>query len=72
MKRKHLTNKQIRKATVAELIFRMNCLHIESERRPEDDGVPMTDIWEANAIHKELKQRLGRLGVFLAGETNEK
>ena len=68
MKRKNLTNKKIRKATVAGLIFRMNCLHIESERQPQDDGVPMSDIWEANAIRKELKRRLGRLGVFLAGE----
>jgi hypothetical protein len=69
MKRKNLTNKKIRKATVAELIFKMNCLHIESERQPQDAGVPMTDIWEASAIRKELKRRLGRLGVFLAGET---
>ncbi len=69
MKRRNLTNKKIRKATVAELIFRMNCLHVESERRPQDDGVPMTDIWEANAIRKELKRRLGKLGVFLAGES---
>lgn len=68
MKRKTLRNKQIRKATVAELIFRMNCLHVESERRPQDDGVPVTDIWEGTAIVKELRRRLGRLGVFLAGE----
>ena len=69
MKRRNLTSKKIHKATVAELIFRMNCLHVEGERRPEDVGVPMTDIWEAVAIRKELKRRLGRLGVFLAGES---
>ena len=68
MKRKTLTKRQIRKATVAELIFKMNCLHVESERRPEDDGVPMTDIQEGTTIVKELRRRLGSLGVFLAGE----
>ena len=64
MKRKTLTKKQIRKATAPELIFRMNCLHADSERRSEDVGVPMPDIWEAVAIVKELRHRLGRLGIF--------
>lgn len=65
MKRKNLTTAQIcDSATTMELIFRMNCLHAESKRRPEDDGIPMTDIWEAIAIVKELRRRLGRLGIF--------
>ena len=65
MKRKNLTTAQIcDSATTMELIFRMNCLHAESNRRPEDDGVPVADIWEAIAIIKELKRRLGRLGIF--------
>lgn len=73
MKRKNFTNKQIRKASTYELIFRMNCLHAECDRRSQDDGVPITDIWEANAIVKELRHRLGRLGIFytmLKEETN--
>ncbi len=65
MKKKNLTNSQIHdSATTMELVFRMNCLHAESQRRPEDAGVPVTDIWEANAIVKELRRRLGRLGIF--------
>ena len=64
MKKKILTTKQIRKASTCELIFRMNCLHAESNRRLQDAGVPMTDIWEAVAIVKELRRRLGRLGIF--------
>lgn len=64
MKRKNLTKKQITKASTYELIFRMNCLHAESNRRSQDDGVPKTDIWEANGIVNELKRRLGRLGIF--------
>ncbi len=71
MRKRNFTNKKIGKASTLELIFRMNCLHAESERRPQDDGIPMTDIWEATAIYKELKHRLGRLGVFYAGEKNE-
>jgi len=65
MPKKNLTNSQIHyKCTTIELIFRMNCLHAESNRRPEDAGVPMTDIWEAVSIIKELRRRLGRLGIF--------
>jgi len=69
MKRKILTKKQIRKATALELVFRMNCLHAESARRPQDAGVPMADIREASNIAKELRHRLGRLGIFYAGES---
>ena len=54
----------LRKASVIELIFRMDCLHTESKQRPEDDGVPMADIREASAIAKELRRRLGRIGAF--------
>ena len=68
MKKRNLTNKKIHKASTYELIFRMNCLHTECKRRPEDAGIPKTDLWEATAIIKELKHRLGRLGVFYAGE----
>jgi len=67
MKRKNLTTKQIQKASTYELIFRMNCLHAESKRRSrknQDVGIPITDIWEANTIVKELRRRLGRLGNF--------
>ena len=67
MSKKNFTNKQIQKASTYELIFRMNCLHADSARRPQDAGIPYADIWEANAIRKELKHRLGRLGVFFAG-----
>ena len=66
MPKKNLTTKQIQKASTYELIFRMNCLHTESNRRPEDAGIPITDIWEAVAIIKELKRRLGQLGIFYA------
>lgn len=75
MKRKNLTTNQIKKASTYELIFRMNCLHADSKRRPEDDRVPKTDIWEAVAIVKELRARLGRLGIFytmLKEKSNEK
>ena len=72
MKKKNLTTAQIHdSATTMELIFRMNCLHAESKRRPEDAGVPLTDIWEAVAIVKELKRRLGRLGIFYVEMNNE-
>jgi len=64
MPKKNLTKKQIQKASTYELIFRMNCLHAESNRRSEDAGVPIVDIWEAVSIIKELRRRLGRLGVF--------
>ena len=63
MKKRNLTNKKICKASMLELIFKMNCLHTENDRRPEDAGIPLTDIWEANAIVKELRRRLGRLGI---------
>lgn len=67
MPKKNLTNSQIcDKCTTMELIFRMNCLHQECKRRGEDAGIPMTDIWEADTIVKELKHRLGRLGIFYA------
>lgn len=75
MPKKHLTTKQIRKASTCELIFRMNCLHTECNRRSKDAGIPITDIWEANTIVKELRCRLGRLGIFytmLKEEKNEK
>ena len=66
-KKRNLTNSQIHdSATTIELIFRMNCLHAECDRRPEDAGIPITDIWEATAIVKELRRRLGRLGIFYA------
>jgi hypothetical protein len=71
MKRRNFTNKQISSASVIELIFRMNCLHAMSARIPEDAGVPYSDIWEASAIIKELRERLGRLGVFFAKEKNK-
>ena len=64
MPKKNFTNKQIQKASTYELIFRMNCLHAECNRRSEDAGIPVTDIWEANTIVKELRDRLGRLGIF--------
>ena len=54
----------LRKASVIGLIFRMNHLHAESERRPEDAGVPMANIREATVIAKELRRRLGRIGAF--------
>lgn len=54
----------LRKASEIELIFIMNHLHTESERRPEDAGVPVADIREASVIAKELRRRLGKLGVF--------
>lgn len=60
----NLTKREISKASTYELIFRMNCLHAESQRRPEDAGIPITDIWEANTIVIELRRRLGRLGIF--------
>ena len=73
MKRRNYTNNQISKASVIELIFRMNCLHAMSERMPEDAGVPYSDIWEASTIIGELRERLGRLGIFFAQEEyNEK
>ena len=64
MKKAILTKKQIRKASTYELIFRMNCLHAESNRRSKDAGIPITEIWEASSIVKELRRRLGRLGIF--------
>ena len=64
MKRITLTNKKIKKASALELIFRMNVLHADSKRRPEDAAIPKTDLWEATAIVKELRRRLGRLGIF--------
>lgn len=73
MKKKNLTNCQIHdSSTTMELIFRMNCLHAECKRRGEGTGIALTDIWEAVAIVKELKRRLGRLGIFYAEIKNEK
>lgn len=76
MKRKNLTTAQIHdSATTMELVFRMNCLHAECKRRGECAGIPKPDIWEAVAIVKELRRRLGRLGVFytmLKEDKNEK
>jgi len=54
----------LRKASVIELIFRLSHLHTESERRPEDAGVPVADIREATVIDRELRRRLGRIGAF--------
>lgn len=72
MKRKNLTIAQIHdSATTMELIFRMNCLHEECKRRGEDAGIPKSDLWEAVAIVKELRRRLGRLGIFYLEMTNE-
>ncbi len=72
--KKNLTNSQIHdKATTMELIFRMNCLHAECKRRGGAAGIPIADIWEAVAIVKELRCRLGRLGIFytmLKGDKN--
>ncbi|MCK4792800.1 MAG: hypothetical protein KAV87_54225 [Desulfobacteraceae bacterium] len=68
MKRKNFTNKQIHEAWTLNLIFRMNCLHAKSEQQPQDDGVPLADIWEATTIIKEIRRRFGRLGAFCAGE----
>jgi len=64
MPKKNLTNKQIRAAGTLELIFRLRCLHEESEDRPRDAGIPITDIWEAAAMVKELRRRLARLAAF--------
>ena len=70
--KKNLTKKQIHKASALELIFRMNCLHGDCKRQPEDDGIPKTDLWEATRIVKELRYRLGRLGIFYMEIKNEK
>ncbi len=64
MKIKNLTTKQIRASETLELRFRLNCLHADSENRSQDAGVPIRDIWEAVAIVKEIRRRLGRLGIF--------
>jgi len=58
MLNKRLTKEQISKATAMELTIRMNRLHTMSKARPEDAGTPVTDIREAVAIDKELRQRL--------------
>ena len=72
MKRRNLTNEQISSASVMELIFRMNCLHTMSKRMPEDAGVPYSDIWEASTIIQELRDRLGRIGIFYMEIKDEK
>ena len=72
MKRKNLTTAQIHVAGTFELRFRLNCLHADSISRSQDDGVPLTDIWEAVAIVKELRRRLGRLGIFYLEMNDEK
>ena len=72
MKRKNLTTKQIRISETLELRFRLNCLHAASENRPRDTGIPKRDIWEAVTIVKELRRRLGRLGIFYLEMKNEK
>lgn len=72
MARKHFTTKQIRAAGALELRFRLNCLHADSGNRPQDAGVPKRDIWEAAAIVKELRRRLGRLGIFYLEVDNGK
>lgn len=72
MKRKILTIKQISAAGALELRFRLNCLHADSINRSQDAGVPKRDIWEAVAIVKELRRRLGRLGIFYLEVKNEK
>ena len=72
MKKKHLTNKQIRASETLALRFRLNCLHADSGNRPSDAGVPIRDIWEAAAIVKEIRRRLGRLGIFYLEMKNER
>lgn len=72
MPKKNLTTKQIRAASAFKLRFRLNCLHADSTSRPQDAGVPKRDIWEAAAIVKELRRRLGRLGIFYLGLKNER
>ncbi len=64
MRKYNLTNKQIRKATVLELIFRLELLHKASKDRPKCAGVPMRDIWEAANITRILRKRLARIMVF--------
>lgn len=72
MAMKNLTTKQIRAAGALELRFRLNCLHADSIGRSQDAGVSKRDIWEAVAIVKELRRRLGRLGIFYMELKNEK
>lgn len=72
MPQKNFTTKQIRIVGALELRFRLNCLHAGCKNRPQDAGVPKRDIWEAVAIVKELRRRLGRLGIFYLEVTNEK
>ena len=71
MKRKNLTNKQISVTETLALRFRLNCLHADSGNRSPDAGVPIRDIWEAGAIVKEIRRRLGRLGIFYLEMKNE-
>lgn len=72
MPSKHFTNKQIRTVGALELRFRLNCLHADCKNRPQEAGLPKRDIWEAVAIVKELRRRLGRLGIFYMEFTNGK
>lgn len=72
MKKKYLTTKQIQETGALKLRFRLNCLHADSMSRSQDAGVPLTDIWEANAIVRELRRRLGRLGIFYMEANHEK
>ena len=72
MKRKNLTKKQIRASKTLTLRFRLNCLHADDKGRSRDAGMPKRDIWEAVAIVKELRRRLGRLGIFYLEMNNEK
>lgn len=71
MKGRNLTTKQIRASETLALRFRLNCLHADSESRSQDAGVPIRDIWEAHAIVKEIRRRLGRLGIFYLEMKNE-
>jgi len=69
MKRKNLTKKQVHAANGMQLIRRLSHLHTKASDRHRDAGIPMTDIWEASAIVKELRQRLRRIWpVFFRGE----
>jgi len=73
MPRENLTKSQIREANGLQLVRRLNRLHTNSALRPEDAGVPATDIREASAIVKELKRRLGKIWhVFFRGEGGER
>jgi len=59
-----ITKKIIREVPTLELIMRMNELHEKCKRRSQDAGIPKPDIWEANAIFKEMNRRYGRIAAL--------